>query len=105
MTAAARRDYEMSCNYMGNICAGLGEEALAEQYCIEGIQVGIALVNETNDPDHWDDLAVLYFNCFRMTYSQDALIQAHVIWSKLSSEHPENETYRQRFEITQQIIT
>ena len=103
-TPDARRDLELSCNYLGGIYEALGDSVSSGEYYMKGIRAGIDLVKETNDREHWDDLAVLYYNYFRTTYSFDALGQAHWIWKKLCTEYPDNETYAQRLALLEGIM-
>ena len=102
-TPEARRDLGLSCNYLGGICADLEQYAEAQEYYTEGIRNVDGLVRETDDPVHWDDLAVLYFNLFRMTRNRGAFGQAYEIWKKLSTEHTENGIYRERYELLKRL--
>lgn len=103
-TPDARRDVELSCNYLGGICADMNDYHKAHEYYMEGMNACVALVQETNDPVHWDDLGVLYFNFYRMTGSGSAFDQAYYVWDKLTKEHPENETYAQRLALLKNLM-
>ena len=95
---------ELSCNYLGGICADMNDYFHAHEYYMEGMNACVALVQDTKDPVHWDDLGVLYFNFYRMTGSGSAFDQAYFVWDKLTREHPENETYAQRLAILKNLM-
>ena len=101
----SRRDYGLSCTYMGNECARFGEMEEALWYFEKGVSILKPLSEKTNDPVHLDDLAVLYYNMFRSFRDRAReLKEADRIWGELIRRCPDNETYRQRYELTQKLI-
>ena len=98
------RDLGLSCNYMGGISAQRrqGREALG--YYDEGIALLSPVTENSEDPVLEDDLAVLYFNHFRLSHDKQMLRRAHDIWQDLNSRYPQNEEYLSRYELTGRLI-